>query len=126
LTGVYGDFRPNKWDKLIEDYLAGRHLPSRAGTEVHGRDVGGAVRLMLEVDSYRISGETFNVSDVTLDTWDILEHIRWERDCLNRLPLPADKSQLTPMDTAKIRALGWSPGGMPLFNQTIHTLATRT
>ncbi|MBB3541529.1 MULTISPECIES: NAD(P)-dependent oxidoreductase [unclassified Rhizobium] len=126
LTGVYGDLRPNKWDKLIEDYLAGRHLPSRAGTEVHGRDVGGAVRLMLEADTARISGETFNVSDVTLDTWDILEHIRWERDCLNRLPLPADKSQLTPMDTAKIRALGWSPGGMPLFNETIHTLATRT
>jgi nucleoside-diphosphate-sugar epimerase len=124
LTGVYGDLRPNKWDRLISDYMAGRPLPSRAGTEVHGRDVGKAVRLMLEAESARISGETFNVSDVTLDTWDILEPIRWERDCVNRLPAAADKSQLTPMDTARIRALGWTPGGMPLFEQTIHALAT--
>jgi UDP-glucose 4-epimerase len=40
LTGVYGDLRPNKWDGLFADYLAGRRVPVRAGTEVHGRDVG--------------------------------------------------------------------------------------
>jgi nucleoside-diphosphate-sugar epimerase len=124
LTGVYGDLRPNKWDKLFGDYLSGRPIPARAGTEVHGRDVGQAVRIMLEADSSRISGETFNVSDLTLDTWDILEPIRWEHDCANRLPATADKSRLTPMDTEKIRALGWQPGGLPLFERTIHALAT--
>jgi nucleoside-diphosphate-sugar epimerase len=124
LTGVYGSLHPNKWDGLIDDYLAGRPLPSRAGTEVHGSDVGQAVRLMLEAESARISGENFNVSDVTVDTWDILEPVRWERDCLNRLPLAADKSALAQMDTTKIRMLGWTPGGMPLFDETIHTLAT--
>jgi nucleoside-diphosphate-sugar epimerase len=124
LTGVYGNLRPNKWDKLIDDYLAGRPMLSRAGTEVHGRDVGQAVRLMLETESSRISGETFNISDLALDTWDILEPIRWERDCSNRLPAAADKSQLTPMDTAKIRALGWQPGGTPLLQETLHFLAT--
>jgi nucleoside-diphosphate-sugar epimerase len=124
LTGVYGDLRPNKWDRLFGDYLSGRPIPARAGTEVHGRDVGQAVRIMLEADSSRISGETFNVSDLTLDTWDILEPIRWEHDCANRLPAAADKSRLTPMDTEKIRALGWQPGGLPLFERTIHALAT--
>lgn len=124
LTGVYGNLRPNKWDKLIDDYLAGRPMLSRAGTEVHGRDVGQAVRLMLETESSRISGETFNISDLALDTWDILEPIRWERDCSNRLPAAADKSQLTPMDTTKIRALGWQPGGTPLLQETLHFLAT--
>lgn len=123
LTGVYGHLSPNKWDRLIHDYMTGRTLPSRAGTEVHGRDVGQAVRLMLEAETARISGEVFNVSDVTLDTWDILEPVRWERDCANRLPLASDKSQLTPMDTTKLQALGWKPGGMPLFQETIHTLA---
>jgi hypothetical protein len=29
------------------------------------------------------------------------------------------------MDTAKLCSLGWRPGGLPLFEQTIHTLATR-
>ncbi|KQV66067.1 NAD(P)-dependent oxidoreductase [Rhizobium sp. Root1220] len=124
LTGVYGNLRPNKWDKLIDDYLAGRPILSRAGTEVHGCDVGRAVRLMLETESVRISGEAFNVSDVTLDTWDILEPIRWERDCVNRLPDAANKTLLTPMDTTKIRALGWLPGGLPLFEETMHALAT--
>lgn len=125
LTGVYGNLRPNKWDKLFGDYLSGRPIPARAGTEVHGQDVGKAVRVMLEADAGRISGETFNVSDLALDTWDILEPIRWEHDCANRLPVAADKSLLTPMDTTKLQALGWQPGGLPLFEETIHALATQ-
>jgi UDP-glucose 4-epimerase len=68
LTGVYGDLRPNKWDGLFADYLAGRRVPVRAGTEVHGRDVGQAVRLMLETEASQVSGEVFNVSDLIADT----------------------------------------------------------
>ena len=67
-TGVYGDLSPNKWDGLIADYLAGRPVVARRGTEVHGRDLGRAVRLMLETESTRISGEVFNVSDISVDT----------------------------------------------------------
>ena len=51
--------------------------------------------------------------------------IRWEHDCANRLPVAADKSLLTPMDTTKLQALGWQPGGLPLFEETIHALATQ-
>ena len=30
LTGVYGGLRPNKWDTLVADYLAGREVTPRA------------------------------------------------------------------------------------------------
>ncbi|ARO25539.1 NAD(P)-dependent oxidoreductase [Rhizobium sp. S9] len=122
-TGVYGDLTPNKWDDLIADYLAGRPVAARAGTEVHGRDLGRAVRLMLETESTRISGEVFNISDITVDTQDILAPIRRETSGPHALPLPADKAALNPMNTAKIRALGWLPGGAPLFEETMRRLA---
>jgi nucleoside-diphosphate-sugar epimerase len=122
-TGVYGDLSPNKWDGLIADYLAGRPVVARVGTEVHGRDLGRAVRLMLETESTRISGEVFNVSDMSVDTRDILSPIRSETGCRHALPAPADSAALNPMSTAKIRALGWAPGGAPLFDETIRRLA---
>ncbi|OWV87020.1 UDP-glucose 4-epimerase [Rhizobium sp. R635] len=124
-TGVYGDFFPNKWEGLIADYLAGRPVAARAGTEVHGRDLGRAVRLMLETESTRISGEIFNVSDISVDTNDILSPIRRETGCRYALPAPADGTALNPMSTAKIRALGWSPGGAPLFEETMRRLAAQ-
>jgi nucleoside-diphosphate-sugar epimerase len=122
-TGVYGDLLPNKWDGLIDDYLAGRPVAARAGTEVHGRDVGRAVRLMLEADSTRISGEIFNVSDLNADTRDILSPVRRETGCRHPLPEPADKASVNAMSTEKIRALGWTPGGVPLFEATLRALA---
>ncbi|EJC81161.1 nucleoside-diphosphate-sugar epimerase [Rhizobium leguminosarum bv. trifolii WSM2297] len=122
-TGIYGDLSPNKWDGLIADYLAGRPVVSRAGTELHGRDLGRAVRLMLETESTRISGEVFNVSDISVDTRDILSPIGRETGCRHLLPPAADKAALNPMSTAKIRALGWMPGGAPLFEETMQQLA---
>ncbi|WP_064708817.1 NAD-dependent epimerase/dehydratase family protein [Rhizobium bangladeshense] len=122
-TGVYGDLFPNKWDGLIADYLAGRPVAARVGTELHGRDLGRAVRLMLETESTRISGEMFNISDISVDTNDILSPIRREMGCRHALPAAADKAVLNPMSTAKIRALGWTPGGTALFEETMHRLA---
>lgn len=122
-TGVYGDLSPNKWDDLIDDYLAGRPVAARAGTEVHGRDVGRAVRLMLEADSTRISGEIFNVSDLNADTRDILSPVRRETGCRHPLPEATDKASVNAMSTERIRALGWAPGGIPLFEATLRALA---
>ncbi|MBB2682035.1 UNVERIFIED_ORG: nucleoside-diphosphate-sugar epimerase [Rhizobium esperanzae] len=122
-TGIYGDLSPNKWDGLIDDYCGGRPVAPRAGTEVHGRDLGRAVRLMLETESTRISGEIFNVSDIVVDTRDILAPIRRETGCRHALPAPADSTALNPMSTAKIRALGWMPGGTLLFDETMRRLA---
>lgn len=120
LTGVYGHFTPNKWDGLFSDYLAGKPISARAGTEVHGRDVAAAVRLMLEAEAGRIDRQTFNVSDILVDTRDILSALL---DQPNELPPAADRGAINVMSTDKIEMLGWRPGGEDLFRETIREIA---
>ncbi|MCM2400900.1 NAD(P)-dependent oxidoreductase [Rhizobium sp. S153] len=123
VTGVYGDARPNKWDALFSDYLAGREVPQRAGSEVHGRDVGQAVRLTLSAEAAKVSGHSFNVSDIVADTRDILDIFQSAVQCPRPLPEPADKMAVRAMPVEKITALGWKPGGRSLFESTVHCLA---
>lgn len=120
LTGVYGDLQPNKWDALFKDYLAGRPVPSRAGTEVHGRDVVAAIRLMLETETGKIDGQVFNISDILTDTREILGNLP---HCPHELPPAADRRAINVMSSEKIRALGWKPGGMMLLGRTVRNLA---
>ncbi len=79
---------------------------------------------MLETESARISGEVFNVSDIVADTRDILSVVQQETGCPNALPAPADKPAVNRMSTEKLEALGWVPGGEPLFEQSIRQLAS--
>ena len=123
LTGVYGDLTPNKWDTLFTDYLSGRPVPVRAGSEVHGRDVGQAVLLMLETEPDQIGGQAFNVSDLVADTRDLLEPLHQNNPGSPPLPLAADKPGVAEMDTSKIRRLGWMPGGWPLLKKTTAALS---
>ncbi|OHV84586.1 NAD(P)-dependent oxidoreductase [Rhizobium sp. LCM 4573] len=120
LTGVYGHFTPNKWDGLFADYLAGKPVPPRAGTEVHGHDVASAVRLMLEAEAGRIDRQAFNVSDILVDTRDILSALP---DRPHELPSAADRGAINLMSTDKIETIGWRPGGEDLFRETIREIA---
>lgn len=122
-TGVYGDLRPNKWDGLFDDYLNCKPVPSRAGTEVHGRDLGRAVRLLLETETGRIDGEAFNLSDISTDNNEILGHLQRATHCPHALPAPAPVDIVSAMDTSKIRALGWRGGGTAMLKETIEKLA---
>lgn len=122
LTGVYGDLQPNKWDSLFADYRAGRPIASRAGTEVHGRDVASAVQLMLEADAGDVNGQVFNVSDIVVDHAEVLAPLRDALRASTPLPQPADPTALRRMRTDKIAALGWRPGGKQLLNDTLDTL----
>lgn len=117
-TGVYGELRPNKWDDLMADALAGKPLGPRAGTEVHGADVAQAVRLMFESDAKIINGESFNLSDVTVDIRMIIEKLRLSAPLVAFAALSANV-----MDCEKIRRIGWKPGGMPLFEEAMASLA---
>ncbi|MBO9099363.1 MULTISPECIES: NAD-dependent epimerase/dehydratase family protein [unclassified Rhizobium] len=123
LTGVYGDLRPNKWTDIFGNYLAGKPVPSRAGTEVHGRDVGQAVRLMLETDTARIANEVFNVSDVLTETHEILAILQRVTGSPHPLPARAPGNIISKMDTSKIAALGWRGGGRALLEKTVASLA---
>ncbi len=117
-TGVYGEFRPNKWDDLIADALSGKPLAPRAGTEVHGADVAQAVRLMLTTETSSASGQSFNISDVTADTRTILEKLGLSAHLVAFAALSANV-----MSTDKIRRIGWLPGGMRRFDETMAILA---
>ncbi|GEO87308.1 MULTISPECIES: NAD-dependent epimerase/dehydratase family protein [Alphaproteobacteria] len=123
LTGVYGDLRPNKWDGLFSDYRAGRAVPVRAGSEVHGLDVGQAVRLMLESEEAKVSGEVFNVSDLVTDTHEILSRLKAAIHCPHPLPDCSDRAAVAEMRTLKIKELGWEPGGRRLFDAAVAALA---
>lgn len=123
LTGVYGDLMPNKWQGLFADYLAGRPVPPRAGSEVHGRDVGEAVRLIIEHDEEAVTGRVFNVSDIVTDHREILDIFRVAGNSDNPLPDAADANAVAEMDTSRLRALGWRPGGRELLRWTVQRLA---
>lgn len=125
LTGVYGDLRPNKWDGLFADYLAGRAIPVRAGSEVHGRDAARAVRLMLETGPELVGGQSFNVSDIVTDTHEILACVKKATGCDVPLPARADRDSVSVMTTARIRDLGWQPGGQRLLARSTAELVTR-
>ncbi len=122
LTGVYGDLLPNKWELLFADYLAGRPVAPRLSTEVHGRDVGAAARLLLEADAGRVTGQNFNLSDLVVDTRQIVAHLLPSQ---SSKPAAADAAGISLMATGKIRALGWHPGGRDLLEETLEILSSK-
>ncbi|MQW88116.1 NAD-dependent epimerase/dehydratase family protein [Sinorhizobium saheli] len=126
VTGVYGPAGPgrrHKWSNLFADYLAGRPVPPRAGSEVHGDDVAQAVKLMLEADAAKLCGEVFNVSDVLTDNREILSLLQSATGCPHALPPAADTSAFKLMSTERLRALGWTPGGGERLAATVRELA---
>ncbi|MGC9370943.1 MAG: NAD-dependent epimerase/dehydratase family protein [Paracoccaceae bacterium] len=109
-TGVYGPAGPgerHKWADLFDDFLAGRAIAPRRGTELHGQDLAAAARLLLR------SGETgpFNASDLLLDRHDLLARVAALTGCPHPLPARAD-TPVSAMSTDRLHALGWRPGGM--------------
>lgn len=128
-TGIYGPAGPgrtHKWAGLFADYLAGRPVLPRIGTEVHGDDVAGAVGLMLEADAALINGQTFNVSDILTGHHEILAIVKQQTGCPHPLPDTLDQSGYNRMSSKKIQALGWRPGGAELLRRTITQLVKDT
>ena len=125
VTGVYGPGAPglpHKWSSLIGDYLAGVPVAPRVATEVHGRDVAAAVRLMLEAEPSALADRLFNVSDLLLDRRDLLSIVRDVTGCPHPLPEPADAGSLNVMATERLAGLGWTPGGRALLEETVAML----
>lgn len=126
ITGVYGPAGPgrtHKWAGLFADYLAGKDIDARAGTEVHGGDVAAAVLTLMAAPAEAVSGEVFNVSDLVVDRRHILAPLKRRAGVEHPLPAPADTSALNVMDTSKLRGLGWRPGGRTLLERTLDELA---
>lgn len=127
VTGVYGAARPglpHKWQTLFSDYLSGRPVEPRRGTEVHGSDAAHAVRMMLELQPGEINGHVFNVSDMLLDRHNLLELVQAVTSCIHPPPAPVSGSAQGVMDTELLRSLGWIPGGTELLEKTVRSLCS--
>ncbi|MCB1464588.1 MAG: NAD(P)-dependent oxidoreductase [Nitratireductor sp.] len=121
VTGVYGE-GIGKWSALFDDFLAGIPVEPRIGTEVHGRDLAAATRLVLESDPALVRGKTFNVSDILLERRDLLALVDEIAGTCHVLPNRSDAAAFNEMATDRLRALGWRPGGRDLLRRTVEEL----
>jgi len=117
-TGIYGPAGPgraHKWAGLFGAFATGEEIAPRVGTEVHGDDLAGAVRLlatMPALDLVRFGpAPVFNVSDITLDRRDLLAAYARRAGVDKTLPPRADAAAFNAMDCARLKALGWAPRG---------------
>jgi len=122
-TGIYGHVpgrADHKWTGLFKAFFAGEKIAPRRATEVHGEDLAAAVSLVLERADRLEDFETFNVSDLLLDLRELLEE--FAAQCGRSGLLPATSSA-TPgiMDTAKLEAQGWQPGGRDRLKQFLRS-----
>lgn len=106
-TGIYGPGSGHKWTALFADYLAGRPVAPRLGTELHGYDLAAAVALILQ-NSARGS---FNASDLLLDRHDLLAEVQRLTGSAHPLP-PRGDTHVSVMSCERLATLGWRPGGM--------------
>lgn len=122
-TGVYGvapGLPDHKWSGLFDSFLAGESVGPRCGTEVHGADLASAAALLLTRAGDVPPFEVFNVSDLLLDRGDLLAMLRTVSGKGGEPP-PACSTRPGIMDTTRLRALGWSPGGEDRLRSFLQT-----
>ncbi len=120
-TGVYGPPAPDqrhKWADLFDAFARGEAVAPALGSEVHGEDLAQAVALLLATDA---TG-AFNASDILLDRRDLLTLWSEVSGVRGSLPTYATTAPNV-MDTERLEALGWRPGGMPALRETLATMA---
>lgn len=115
-TGVYGPGAGHKWEGLFADFLAGRRVAPRRATEVAGPDLAAAVFLPLT--------GVFNVSDLLLDRHDLLAEVARLTGCAHPLPARSEE-RVAVMETARLQAAGWTPGGMARLRASLPEMITQ-
>ena len=105
----------------MAEALAGKDLPARAGSEVHGRDVAEAVWRLLTAEPGRVAGRMFNCSDIVVSSRDVVRLVH--RAAGTGGPLP----ELSPppqniMECPGLSELGVQFGGWPLLEETVGEL----
>lgn len=113
-TGIYGEGAGHKWTTLFADYLAGRPIGPRIGTELHGDDLTAAILLILDAGGRG----RFNASDLLLDRRNLLGMVQ----ALTASPHPLPPKACTPvsvMTCERLAALGWHPGGMARLTRAL-------
>lgn len=118
-TGVFGPGLPQKWAGLIGDFLAGRAVPPRVATEVHGADLGAAALLVLNDPD--MSG-AYNISDITLDRHDLLSGVAALTGSHHQPPMRSDAGRLSVAVCQRLHDLGWRPDGLMRLHTDLPTI----
>jgi hypothetical protein len=67
-----------------------------------------------------------NVSDIVLDRRDLLAIVKQETGSPHPLPDRADLDALNVMETERLRAAGWAPGGKAMLEQFVLSAIDRS
>ncbi|RNF36118.1 NAD-dependent epimerase/dehydratase family protein [Paracoccus methylarcula] len=121
-TGIYGPGPAHKWRDLFADYLAGRTITPRVGTELHGGDLADAMLLLL---GQKAPPSSVNASDLVLDRHDLLAEVRRVTGSTSPLPPRADTATLRVLKCDRLTAMGWRPGGFEKLHKTIPEMLDR-
>lgn len=138
-TGVYGlpvvPRQRHKWSGLLEELVAGRPIPARVSTEVHGDDLATAALLLLGTRHPHRGGAAAaaphlpssgrmpaiaHASDIVLDNRDLALAVAGHL-ARDDVPLPprSDAGRLSVLDCGTLHRLGWRSGGWPTLRQTV-------
>ncbi len=123
-TGIYGVISPverSKWLDVVAVALRGEAVPSRAGSEVHARDVADSVWRLLHADADAVAGRAFNCSDIVVSTRDVVSLAQRIARVSGPVPEPAPPPAGV-MACAGLAALGVRFGGEPLLEETVTQL----
>lgn len=107
-TGVYGTGNAHKWRQLFAEYLSGKPIEPRIGSEVHVEDLADAVMILLAQDS---PPPVAHVSDILLDRRDLLAQVMALTCCAHPLPAADTDSWPRELRCDALHALGWQGGG---------------
>jgi nucleoside-diphosphate-sugar epimerase len=124
-TGIYGLAHPpsaSKWFNLVRAVARGETVDCRhGGKEVHAADVSRAVAILLAAEPAAISGESFERYDMYISEYEVASAAKEISGSHSTIEgtAPWPKNQIV---TEKIRALGMTFGGRPLFEDTIGEL----
>ncbi|MEP3047644.1 MAG: SDR family oxidoreductase [Roseibium sp.] len=114
VTHVYGcppGSALHPWSDLFDDFEQGKQVEPHLGTYVNGECLAEAVALILKQDpSARPNFDAFNISDLLLDTQDLLKSYAVHKGISQSLP-PRKDAALGVLEAGKLKALGWTPGG---------------
>ena len=125
-TGVYGLTEPvenSKWFGLVGRALRGEEIPSRAGGEVHGRDVAESVCRIIQAEPFRVAGGLFNCSDLVVSTRDLVGIVQRLTGASGPLP-PEPPPPRNRMECARLAELGQVFGGRALLEDTVAALVS--
>lgn len=124
-TAIYGIAYPvekSKWYDLVAGVVRNEVVEChRGGKHVHAADVARATSLLVQADSGRVAGESFNCVDMYISEYDVARRAHAMSGAHGEV-IGEPMSPKNQIETGKLRSLGFEFGGQELLDRTIREL----